>query len=56
METYPEETLPDDAHYLGTANDDGTMYAWLADAIDQALAPARVQHSDGVYSYFDLGA
>lgn len=54
VKTFTDETLPADAHYLGTANGDGTIYECLADAIERAIEPVRVRHDDGVFSYFDL--
>lgn len=54
MKTYTEATLPADAHYLGSESGDGSMYESLADAIADAIEPARVRHDDGTYSYFDL--
>jgi hypothetical protein len=55
METYTEETLPDDARYLGTEKNDGSVPDWLDDAISAAVNPARVRHEDGIHSFFDLG-
>ena len=55
METYTEETLPEDARYLGTEKNDRSVPDWLNDAIKHAVNPARVRHEDGIHSFFDLG-
>lgn len=56
MRTYPEfDDLPPGALYLGSEYGDGSMDEALADAIAEALIPARLREDDGTFSYFDLG-
>ena len=57
MITYTDyDDLPPSALYLGSEHGDGSMDESLADAIAEALIPARLREDDGTFSYFDLGA
>ena len=56
MKTYTDyDDLPVSAIYLGSEYGDGSMDESLADAIAEAMIPARLREGDGTYSYFDLG-
>lgn len=57
MRTYTDyDDLPPSALYLGSEHGDGSMDEALADAVAEALIPARLREEDGTYSYFELGA
>lgn len=57
MKTFTDyDALPPSALYLGSEYGDGSMDEALADAVAEALHPARLREDDGTFSYFDLGA
>ena len=56
MKTFTQyDDLPPSALYLGSEHGDGSMDESLADAVAEALIPARLREGDGTYSYFELG-
>lgn len=47
-------TLPEHARYIGTENDDGTLYEAAADRLEEALEPAYILENNGARSFFDI--
>ena len=57
MKTFTDyDALPPSALYLGSEYGDGSMDESLADAVAEAIYPARLREDDGTFSYFDIGA
>lgn len=57
MKTFAHfDDIPPSALYLGSEYGDGSMDESLADAVAEAIYPARLREDDGTFSYFDLGA
>ena len=54
MKRYTLETLPEHARYIGTENDDGTLYEAAADRLEEAIEPAYIREDNGARSFFDI--
>mgnify|MGYP003339769409 CR=1 FL=1 len=55
MKTYSSyESLPKQAHYIGSQFGDGSIDESLADCLELAVNPIRLREPDGTYSYFDV--
>jgi len=49
------DQLPINKVYLGSENQDGSIYEEIQNLIDDAIDPIALFDKDGFYHYFDLG-
>jgi hypothetical protein len=49
------QDLPSNSVYLGSENQDGSIYEEVQNLIDDAIDPIALFDKDGFYHYFDLG-
>ena len=55
MKQFPTyESIPSNAIFLGSEDQEGNMGEVLADMILEAISPATFKDNDGVRHYFDL--
>jgi hypothetical protein len=55
MKTYTNyKDIPANNWYLGSENEDGSIYEGLNNLINKAKNLVRLKEDDGTYSYFDL--